>query len=504
MSNSKQIKLGALMSYAAILFNIIAGLIYTPWMVRQIGKSDYGLYILVISFLTYFTMDFGLGQSIARFMARYKAENKKDDIDNLLGISTRLYLLIDGVILLALVIIYFFIENIFKELTPTEIEKFKIVYIIAGFFSLFSFPFTSLNGILIAFERFFVLKLCDLLKKAGTILFMVVAIFMGYKLFALVAINAAVGLIIIGIKLVYLAKTTSIKVNLRFKSREFLKELFGFSAWITIIGIAQRLLLNITPAILGIFSGTTQIAIFAIGTTLEGYTWTFANALNGLFLPRVSQLNLKGESKKEISDLMIKVGRIQLFITGLLIIGLVTMGKEFITLWMGADFENSYYVAILIIVTGIITLTQQIGDTYIIVINKLKFQAYILLGASLVSIILSAIFASKYGAIGSATAIFVALMFGKVIGMNWIYGKILKLDILRFFRECHLNMVIPFGITILSGFLIQKFIPVTTLIYFFSKVILLSIIYFLLMWFWGLNLYEKNLIRSVLTKIYPR
>jgi O-antigen/teichoic acid export membrane protein len=51
---NKQIKLGALMSYFTIAFNIVAGLIYTPWMVGQIGQADYGLYTLAISFISLF------------------------------------------------------------------------------------------------------------------------------------------------------------------------------------------------------------------------------------------------------------------------------------------------------------------------------------------------------------------------------------------------------------------------------------------------------------------
>jgi O-antigen/teichoic acid export membrane protein len=280
MDNSRQIKIGAMMSYVAIVFNIIAGLLYTPWMVKQIGKSDYGLYILVTSFLTYFVMDFGLGQAIARFLSRYRAEKDEEKVNQLLGLTSRLYLLINLVVLIVLVVIYFFIENIFIELSPAEIMKFKTVYCIAGLLSLISFPFTPLNGVLIAYERFVFLKLFDVISKVGTILCMVIALYLGYKLYALVAINAVVGIVIIILKFVYLNKTTEIKIDFKYKSKCLSKELFGFSIWITVIGIAQRLMINLAPTLLGVFSGTTQIAIFSIGIIIEGYVWTFAKALN--------------------------------------------------------------------------------------------------------------------------------------------------------------------------------------------------------------------------------
>lgn len=492
------------MSYAAIAFNILAGLIYTPWMVRMIGKSDYGLFILVTSFLTYFVMDFGLGQSIARFIAKYRVEKDEKRVNELLGLTTKLYLLIDLFIFVALIVTYFFIENIFVELTNTEIEKFKVVFVIAGLFSLFSFPFSSLNGILIAYERFVLLKLSDLLSKVFTIGLMVIALFLGYKLFALVAINAFVGVVIIVIKLIYLGKTTSIKIDYHYYSKELFRELFSFSAWITLIGIAQRLLLNITPAILGIFSGTAQIAIFAIGMTLEGYTWTFASALNGLFLPKVSELSIQKENRMVISNLMIRVGRLQLLIIGLLIIGIVTLGKQFIILWMGIDFKDSYYVALLLILPGIISLTQQIGNTLIIVVNKLKYQAILLLSASFLSVIISVLLAPKYGAIGSAIGVFSALILCQVLGMNIIYWKVLKLDIPRFFREAHLKMLVPMGLSLISGFIIQIYLPSHNLLTFFPKALLLGIIYVILMWFLSMNKEEKMLVQNIASKFIPK
>ena len=64
MSRQSAIKTGVALSYFVIIFNIVAGLLYTPWMITKIGKADYGLYILVTSFLAYFTVDYGLWQAI--------------------------------------------------------------------------------------------------------------------------------------------------------------------------------------------------------------------------------------------------------------------------------------------------------------------------------------------------------------------------------------------------------------------------------------------------------
>ena len=82
---NKQIKFGALLAYFGIGVNILSGLLYTPWMVDRIGKGDYGLYTLANSLITLFLVDFGMSAAVSRYVSNYRAENRKDKIENFLG-----------------------------------------------------------------------------------------------------------------------------------------------------------------------------------------------------------------------------------------------------------------------------------------------------------------------------------------------------------------------------------------------------------------------------------
>ena len=500
MSDSNQIKIGAVISYLSVGFNILAGILYTPWMISMIGKSDYGIYILIMSLLSYFIMDFGLGQAIARKISVYKLENNQKKIDELLGLASKFYLLISLIILSALVLSYFFLNNIFGKLTHEEFQKLEVVYVISGVFSVISFPFLIMEGVLIAYERFIFLKLCDIISKITIVIALVIAIFFGYGLYALILINAIVGLLLISVKCIYLFKNTNININFSNTDKNVLKELMGFSFWTTIIGIGQRLLFNISPILLGILSGTTQIVMFSIGNIIEGYTWTIANALNGMFLSKVTHLESKENNLKSITDLMIKVGRMQLIIIGLLLIGLITLGKQFILLWMGEGYEPSYYIVLLLVLPGIITLTQEIAGTYLIVLNKLKIRAIIILLTSVLSVFISFFLASKYGAIGCAIGIFVANILGQVVGMNYVYWKVIKLEIPRFFKECFLSFIFPLAISIVFGFSLNWFFKTPTFLLFVLKSIMLALFYILILWFFGLRDDEKKTFKSIFIK----
>ncbi len=61
-SSSWQIKAGAIMSYVGIIVNMIAGMIYTPWIIPNIGQSGYGLFTLASSLISMFMVDFAEAQ----------------------------------------------------------------------------------------------------------------------------------------------------------------------------------------------------------------------------------------------------------------------------------------------------------------------------------------------------------------------------------------------------------------------------------------------------------
>ena len=66
-----QLKAGATLNYTVIVLNILVGLLYTPFLLRILGQSDYGIYSLVASVISYLTLlDLGFGNAIIRYTAK--------------------------------------------------------------------------------------------------------------------------------------------------------------------------------------------------------------------------------------------------------------------------------------------------------------------------------------------------------------------------------------------------------------------------------------------------
>ena len=84
--DDKSIKSWSSLNYVSIMLNMVVGLVYTPYMLRMLGQSEYGLYSLAASIIAYLTvLDLGFGNAIVRYTAKFEAEGKKREQQEMFG-----------------------------------------------------------------------------------------------------------------------------------------------------------------------------------------------------------------------------------------------------------------------------------------------------------------------------------------------------------------------------------------------------------------------------------
>lgn len=106
----------------------------------------------------------------------------------------------------------------------------------------------------------------------------------------------------------------------------------------------------------------------------------------------------------------------------------------------------------------------------------------------------------NYHAFGAALGTAFSLLLGNIIFMNIYYHKKLGINILHFWHSI-LEMLMPTIISCLCGIFINYIIIDGRWIFLIIKMILFSIIYFILFWICGFNEYEKSIVREILYKI---
>lgn len=283
----------------------------------------------------------------------------------------------------------------------------------------------------------------------------------------------------------------TLKINWKYSDFSLYKDIFGFSIWVTISSLAQRLVFNITPSILGTVASSAAIALFGIVATIEGYTYTITTAINGMFMPKISRIYERGGEKDELMPLMLSVGKFQYAINGLIVAGFAVVGKEFINLWMGPTYLDAYYGILLVIIPGLFFNSMQIANTAMIVRKKVNLQAWVNLGMGMVNVLLSIILSSYFGVIGACISISIAYMLRAVV-LLFIYKRVLKIDMASFVVNCYFRMGIPIIITIMLRFLMNSLLPNGGWLVLAAKGVVIVGIYAVVTLLLGLNSEERN------------
>ena len=486
---------GAFLSYIAIFLNIAISFFYTPWMIRQIGVSDYALYSLVSSFVSYFLLDLGLSMSISRFVAKYRAQNDEGKVRELLGLTIKVYLVIDLIIFIALLVAYLFIADIFRGLTPIEVERLRKLFLIAGGCSLISFALKPIDGVMMAYEYFVPNKILDMINRVGSVILIVILLVLHGDVYSLVLVQGVSVFLVSLIKWFVFLKKSNVRIKWNYFNFIEMKLLFSFSIWIFIISLAQRFRLSLNPTILGVVSNSTEIAVFSVGMLIEGLVWTISNAINGMFLPKVTKMSVAGD-KNKIASLMIRVGRLQLYLSLLIYLAFFAFGKSFICLWVGEDMSAAYYVILLLIFTTLVSNTQTIANDLVYAENKVKNTAIIIFVSSAIGLLLAFVFSKFMGAIGCAISTCLGLIVYNIM-VNRFYHIKLSINMYTFFKSVHLS-IMPRLMLLMVISIVCSFCSINNWLLLIIMVAAYCLLYLAFCYYYSFNCDEKKLILSVM------
>ena len=500
-----QIKAGVVLNYVIIGLNALVGLLYTPYMLRMMGQSEYGLYSLVTSVIAYLTiMDFGFGNAVIRYTARFRAQGKTQEQSEMFGMFMVLYTVIGFLALIAGLVLYLNVDTMFgNTMTADELDKARIMMLILTFNLAVTFPFSIYNSIITAYEDFVFQKLLNVIRIILNTVVMIFLLKMGYKAIAMVIVHTVFNLLTLLLNYIYCKHKLKIKFIYRNFKWGFLKEVAIYSFWIFLNAIMDKIYWGTGQFVLGAVSGTTAISIFAVGITLSGMYMSFSTAISSVFLPKVSAMVAKNSSEKEISDLFIRTGRIQYIVMAFILSGYIIFGQDFIRIWAGPEYGDTYIITLMFFVALLVPLIQNMGITVLQARNQMKFRSILYIIIAVVSLGLQIILAKKFEGIGCAIAISSALILGQGLIMNIYYQYKQHIDILKFWKEILKMSVIPIILTGLGIYLVQD-IEILTVSSLFLAIIVFSVVYVPLFWFFSMSRDERELISKPFYKIIKR
>ena len=502
MKSSKEIKIGAILSYIIIFANMIIGVLYTPILTAKLGQSEYGLYSLVTSIISYLTiLDFGFGNAIIVYTARYRVNNEKEKQEKLHGMFFLIYTIIGIIAGIIGAFIWLNADNLFaNSMSTEEISKAKILLGILTFNLIITFPLSVFSSIITAYEKFVFAKILNLARIILNPIIMIILLNLGYKSVALVILTTVLNITTLILNFWYCKKKLNIKLKFGKLDFSLLKEIMAYSVWVFLNSIMDKINWALDQFILGIYAGTVAVAVYSVAGNLNQMYVNFSTAISGVLLPRVTEMEEKKASDKEFTDIFIKTGRLQYIVMALIMSGFVLYGREFINiLWVGPDYDQSYFIACILMIPSTVSLIQNVGLNILQAKNKYKFRVIVLMIFAVVNVIVSIILAQIYGGIGAAIGTAISIVLGQIIFMNIFYYKNIKIDIPLFWKNIF-KMSIPMAVAIIFAIILKQIWTINSSLVLILQIVSYSIIYAILVWNKSMNLEEKNMIKKLIKR----
>ena len=501
-----QVKVGIVLSYAVIVLNMVIGIIYTPLLTKQLGQSEYGLYSLVTTIISYLTiLDFGFGNSIIIYTAKYRANSQKKEEQKLHGMFLIIYTVIGIIAGIVGIIIWANVDRFFgARMTTQELEKAKVLMGILTFNMVITFPFSIFSSIITAYEKFVFAKILNIIRILLNPIITVILLKLGYKSIGLVILTTVLNIMVLLMNFLYCKTKLKIKIKFAKIDKAILFSIMSLSIWVFLNSIIDKVNWSLDQFVLGIVSGTREVAIYSVAANLITMYINFSVALSGVLLPKIATMEENKASDTEFTDVFIKTGRIQYILMALITSGFILFGREFINItWVGIEYDKSYFIALILMIPTLIPLIQNVGLNILQVKKQYKFRVIVLFILAIINVIISIGLAKIYGGIGAAMGTAIITILGAIIFMNIFYYRKTNIDIPKFWKNIF-KLTIPVIIACAFGILQKKLLNIDSTKILMLQILIYTFMYSILMWTIGMDQYEKNIIQVPLKKILKR
>lgn len=503
MSESKnQLRAGAVLSYVNLALSSIIPFFYTPVMLRMLGKAEYGLYSLSSSVIAYLSLlSFGFGSTIVRYITMYCASGEKKKEEETFGFFLILYCGIAVVIMICGAILSCNVEPIFhRGLTGSELDKMQILMLIMTFNSALSFPISVFSSIVMAHEKYIFRRLVDMLSTVIVPIFNLIALYMGFASVGMAVSGTIIQFLMLPINMMYCFKKLNVYPKFAKLPMSLVKEMIGFSAFVFIGTIVDMLFWATDKVILGMVASTSAVAVYNIGCTFNTMVTSLSTSLSSVLTPRITTMVVQDVPKEELTNLFIRVGRIQYIIVALAVSGFTVFGRDFVRLWAGDTYANAYWIALLTMIPLCVPLIQNTGLSIVVAQNKHQFRSICYLIIAIVNVISTYMVVPYWGGIGAAFCSGISYIVGQGIIMNIYYYKVTGINIPLFWKNILKMSVVPI-VMMIVGLNLTRIYNLDNWGIFLASVIIYTGIYGVAMYRWAINEDEKNIFRIPILKL---
>jgi O-antigen/teichoic acid export membrane protein len=356
---------------------MLIGFLITPFLVRHLGDSTYGLWIIIGSLTGYFgALDLGVGNSVGRNVAFCRA---RQDIAGVNGILSTAFFYLCGIAVLSLlatlgVLVSFVL--IFKNVEPTQLDAARLALALVGLNFALTLPLNTFDGILWGYQRFDLQNKVDipiLLVRTG-LTYWLIGAGQGLVALALITLLSSVAGLLTKALLAFRLEP-ALRVSIPMITRDSAKGLFGYGVWL----FPSMLLKQLTPALITTIIGSAlepaRVTPFSIASKLVAYAINALNAATSIFTPLATALHARDDHDQQRT--LFLMGSRGCLAFALLFTSLfVFLGQPLLLLWIGPALATAFPLLLILAAGELLPMSQFTANSILLGKGRLGILAF--------------------------------------------------------------------------------------------------------------------------------
>jgi O-antigen/teichoic acid export membrane protein len=442
-------------TFITYVFPIVFSIFVIPVVVKRLGYTDYGVYVLVNTIIGFLgLLDLGLSTALIKYISEYHARAEFVKLQTLIRSVNSMFLIIGIVSFLVFLLVGAFFLPAFHISLGSEKHIFT-VFLLAGFLNLIT-AFNIVYSVTpAALQRFDIVARASLSQTTILNLAMLIAVLLGYKLKVILCLNI---LAVIGQTIFLRRESKKLLPDINFGfgwDSEAIKFSYKFGLLAAVSNIANSFLTQLDRLIIPIFLDPASLTYYSLPGNVAQKTSGVIGSITGVLFPLTSSVAGSGQFER-LKIIYFRFFRTATIFAASCTVAITVFSHQILEFWINRDLAEKGNT-ILVILASTYFLLSLLGPltNFLLGLNKVKFIASVSLGMAFVNIILLVIFLPRMGILGAAWAYFGAATMVPFV-FWWAEKKYLIITgQLKFYLDLYLKLIVT---SVVFYFLMHYFV----------------------------------------------
>ncbi len=442
MSTKKLFFTSSVFRFIERIVLVFSSLLLTPYFINVLGADGYGFWLLILSIIGWFNViELGFPSAVQRHTILALETKDPVKVNTVFSTGIVLFGTLGLVAALLLVVVGVFASELFG--TMVDANALKLALLVLSAKILIDFLMNPFHGFITSFLRLDIdsnLVILNVIIKSALIFLLIPSMNIWGAIIATLSADIFTNLI----KIFYIKKLyPPLRFSFKLSSKEEVKSLFAFSKHVVANGVAKTLNDKADPFIVTKLIGLSSVAVYGVANRLAEHIKAFVFTVNGFLSPVFMKKISKNES---LDGLFHNAIMINLFFATLFSAPLIVLGKAFIILWVGVEFESAANILYFLIFTFFCQAIYTSVNQVLLAQAQHKYISLISLLGAITNISLSIVLGIKYGLIGVAVGTSIGSFIANVVLSLWLYSYYNKLNLWLIIRKLFWANFLVFGV----------------------------------------------------------